>query len=154
MKTLIPLLMFLLLLSISLLGCGGTSENVIAVPIEVRNADNIGAMYFEIIYDSTVLEAVEVRADKLATGADSGYNKDTAGTLIVLVENAPKLNGDGALVKAFFGILNHNATGTLNIVNLQARNLTTLEYIEGTATAGSYDTATKSVYAPLIDFGN
>ena len=40
-----------ILLFILVIGCGGSEAGVIGVPVEVRNAEDIGAIGFELVYD-------------------------------------------------------------------------------------------------------
>ena len=134
------------------LSCGGTEEGIIDVPIEIKNATDVGAVGFEIVYDPNVLAATEVRADELSREAESGYNADTPGRVFIAVQNAPLINGDGILVKAYFKVLDNAGTSTLTLENIQARNGVTLEYIDAQSSSGYFGAADMTVTAPVIDF--
>jgi len=134
------------------LSCSCTGENIIQVPIKIRNATDVGAVWFELVYDPNVLAATEVRADELSSGAESGYNADTPGRVFIAVQNAPLINGDGILVKAYFKVLDNAGTSTLTLENIQARNGVTLEYVDAQSSSGNFVAADMTVTAPVIDF--
>jgi len=141
-----------LVLSLIPLGCD-LEPGTIGVPIEVTNADQVGAIAFNLIYDASVLEAQEVIAKKLAKGASAGYSTNTPGTLVVLVENAPDLNGSGTLVEARFKVLNAEGSTTFKIEVAEALSLETREPVETSVLDGSYSGPQNSVQPPTIVFG-
>jgi len=123
------------------------------MPIEVTNADRVGAIAFNLVYDSSVLEAQAVEVKELATGANASYSTSTPGKLLVLVQNAPNINGSGTLVVAKFKVLNTAGATTLEIEVVEALNLDTGEPVGTSVSDGSYSGTTDSVEPPIIIFG-
>lgn len=134
------------------LSCGGTEEGIIDVPIKIKNATDIGAVGFELVYNPNVLAATEVRVDELSRKANAGFNAATPGRVVIGVENAPLINGDGILVRAYFKVLDYAGTSTFALENIQARNGVTLEYIDTQSSSGNFVAADMTVTAPVIDF--
>ena len=151
MKLLYSLVAFLFIMLL-LVGCSGTDEGTVGVSIEIKNADDIGAVGFNLIYDPSVLSVGDVLRDELATGADSGYNADTPGNLLVVVQNARPINGDGVLVKVFFNLLDESGSSSITLENVVAKNRTTLENVNAGTVPGSFNALDMSVVAPVIDF--
>ncbi len=124
------------------------------IPIEVRNADDIGAIAIELVYDSSVLRVDRVDPAELAEGADAGFNKDDRGRLVVVVQNAPSINGDGTLVTVIFDVMDERGETDLVIEDIQARNFTTHEFVSDQAQGqtGNFRADDMSYVAPAIVF--
>lgn len=134
------------------LSCSCTGESIIDVPVEIKNATDVGAVWFELVYDPNVLAATEVTADELSSGAESGYNADTPGRMFIVVQNGPLIDGDGILVRAYFEVIDYAGTSTFTLENLQARNGVTLELVDAQSSSGNFVAADMSITAPVIDF--
>ncbi len=134
------------------LSCGGTEESIIDVPIEIKNATDVGAVWFDLVYNPDVLTATEVRVDELSRGAEAGFNADTPGRMLIVIQNAPLINGDGILVRAYFEVLDYAGTSTFTLENIQAMNGVTLEYVDAQSSSGNFAAADMTVTAPVIDF--
>ncbi len=134
------------------LSCSTTGEDIIDVPINIKNATDVGAVGFDLVYNSDVLTATEVSVDDLSRGAEAGYNADTPGRLYIAVQNAPLINGDGILVRAYFEVVDHAGISTFTLENIQARNGVTLEYVEAQSSGGNFVAADMTITAPVIDF--
>lgn len=134
------------------LSCGGTEEGIINVPVKITNATDIGAVAFDLVYNPYVLTVTEVKVDELSIRADAGFDADTPGRVFIAVQNAPLINGDGILVRAYFIILDYAGTSTFTLENIQARNGVTLEYVDAQSSSGNFVAADMTVTAPVIDF--
>lgn len=140
-----------LLLMMIALGCD-LGEGSIGVPIELKNADRVGAVAFTLLYDSTVLEVEGVEMRALARGATAGYNADTPGELFVSITNAPNISGNGTLVEVKFKVLDDAGSSTLQIEVLGALNLDTQEPVETVVSDGLFSAADNSTDPPVITF--
>jgi hypothetical protein len=141
----------LLIIMVSATGCSGSGS--VTIPIKIENADNIGAIALELVYNATVLRVIDVNIVDMSQGAESGYNTDTPGKLILIIQNAPDINGSGTLVDANFEVLTQGGGSALTLQNVQARDLTTLQDIPTSTIAGSYQVADNAVISPVIVFG-
>ncbi len=98
-----------------------------SVPIQVRGANNVGAVQFEITYDSTLLTPLKVEAGSFIPNALVEFNTETPGRLAIGLVTVTPINGDGELVTARFKI---NGTQgqviPLTLANAQAWDETTL----------------------------
>ena len=138
----------------SLLGCGGTQEGEINVSINVQDADRIGAIQFELVYDANVLQVNDVRLDALGRAAQAGYNAETPGRLFVVIQNAPNIDGDGKICWIYFQVLNETGTSNLVLENVISKSLDTQELVESTTTPGTFNAATDSITSPIIVYSN
>ena len=124
------------------------------LPIQIRGADDVGALGFELVYDELLLEAIGVTPDDFAKGPDAGFNIDIPGRVKVVIQNAPNINGDGTVVTIQFKLLWDSGTTDLVIEAIQARNMTTHEYISEQAQAepGNFRADDMSYMTPTIVF--
>lgn len=141
----------LLMLSALVVGCG-TGGGGLGVPIKVENADHVGAVAFNLLYDSTVLEVTAVNVGDLAKGSSAQWAIVGTGQLKVVVQNA-NMNGDGTLVTVKCKALNTTGSSTLVIQVLGATSGNTGEDVGTQVTDGSFSAADESVEAPVIIFG-
>jgi hypothetical protein len=133
----------------------GTNEDAqaISVPIKMANARNVGGVGFELLYDSTILEAREVAKGSLASGANAQYNLDTPGRIVIVVTDAKGISGDGTLVKVLFKVLTTAGSTTLVPMNVDARDNDTSASLDTHVAQGSFSAQDGSVVAPVITFG-
>ena len=124
------------------------------LPVQVRGADEIGAIAFELVYDATLLDPTLVDPDELAKGANAGFNDDNPGRLVVVVQNAPSIDGDGTLVTIQFDVLRDSGTSDLVLENVQARSLATLEFVSPMVQPGNVVAEDLSYVAPTFVFGS
>jgi len=139
------------LLAVVAVGCARPSQ--VTVPVEVINASDIGAISFELVYDSSALEATKVVDVGFAKGASAGFNADTPGRLLVVVQNAPTMNGDNELVEVQFDVLKDNGQATLALENIQARVVTSGALLTPQTQPGSVQLDGSSYVSPQIVFG-
>jgi len=141
----------LLMLSALVVGCG-TGRGGLSVPIKIENADHVGAISFNLLYDSSVLKVTAVNVGDLAKGSSAQWAIVGTGQLKVVVQNA-NINGDGTLVTVKCKGLNATGSSTLVIQVLGATSGNTGEDVETQVTDGSLSAADESVEAPVIIFG-
>ena len=141
----------LLMLSALVVGCG-TAGGGLGVPIKIENADHVGAISFNLLYDSSVLKVTAVNVGDLAKGSSAQWAIVGTGQLKVVVQNA-NINGDGTLVTVKCKALNTTGSSTLVIQVLGATSANTGEDVGTQVTDGSFSASDDSVEAPVISFG-
>jgi Cohesin domain len=132
-------------------GCG-TGGGGLSVPIKIENADHVGAISLNLLYDSTVLEVTAVNLGAPARGGDGAWQITGLGTLKVVVKDA-NINGAGTLATVKCKALNTTGSSTLVIQVLGAIGADSGEDVETQVIEGSYSAADDSVEAPVISFG-
>jgi hypothetical protein len=151
-KPLVVLCLTIFLAALSI-GCSaGGEKGDISVPVNIENANHVGVVVFELTYDSRVLEAGSVDKGTLARGADARYVTTKPGTLLVVVEKAPNIDGDGTLVVAYFKVLDEAGSSTFTIDILEARDSNTGEVLVPQVSDGSFVASDMSVEPPVITF--
>ena len=153
-KRIVQLVLFasIALLAVApVVGCG-TGGGGLGVPIKIENADHVGAISFNLLYDSSVLKVTAVNVGDLAKGSSAQWAIVGTGQLKVVVQNA-NINGDGTLVTVKCKALNTTGSSTLVIQVLGATSGNTGEDVGTQVTEGRYSAADDSVEAPVIIFG-
>ncbi len=141
----------ILLLSALVAGCA--TEGSLSLPIKIENADHVGAIAFNLVYDPAVLEVTAVNVGVLARGSTAQWAIERPGQLKVIVQNAKNINGDGLLVAVKCRVLNSAGSSTLVIQVLEARSANTGELVETKVTEGTFTASDESFEAPVISFG-
>jgi hypothetical protein len=141
----------IVLLSAMGAGCS-TGGGGVSLPIKVENADHVGAIALNLLYDSSVLKVTAVNVGAPARGSDAAWQITGPGTLKLVVKNA-NINGDGTLVTVKCKALNTTGSSTLAIQILGATSGNTGEDVGTQVTDGSFSAADESVEAPVIIFG-
>ena len=142
----------IVLLSTLVAGCG-TGGGGVSMPISIENADHVGAIAFNLLYDSTVFEVTAVNVGALARNSAAQWSVEKPGQLKVIVQNARNINGDGTLVAVKCKVLNKTGSSTLVIQVLEARSANTGEVVETQVSEGSFSASDMSIEAPVISFG-
>jgi len=142
----------LLMLSALLVGCG-TGGGGLSVPVKIENADHVGAISFNLLYDSSVLKVTAVNVGDLAKGSSAQWAIVGPGKLKVVVQNAKNISGDGTLVTVKCKALDTTGSSTLVIQVLGATSANTGEDVGTQVTDGSFSASDDSVEAPVISFG-
>lgn len=150
-KFLVCLSAIVLLLTL-VVGCG-TGGGGVDVPIKIENADHLGSIAFNLLYDSTVLEVTAVNVGSLARGSNAQWAIEKPGQLLVGVQNAKNIDGKGTLVAVKCKVLNTTGSTTFAILVLEARSANTGELVETQVSEGSFSASDMSIEAPVIDFG-
>ncbi len=103
--------------------CQGLSGAEIKAPIHAREAEGIGSLQMEVVYDPTLLEPTEVEEGTMLPGAMLAFNVVAPGRLRVAVVGDPQtpVRGDGELVVVKFKVLGQAGRECpLNIEHAQA----------------------------------
>ena len=82
----------------------GTGSTV-NVPIEVAGAEKVGALQFDVIYDSSVLTAEGAKAGPLAENALIEVKTDKPGRLFIALVTTDGINGSGTVATASFKVI-------------------------------------------------
>jgi hypothetical protein len=103
--------------------CQGATGDEIKAPIQAREAEGIGSLQMEVVYDPTLLEPMEVEEGKMLPGAMLAFNVVEPGRLRVAVVGDPQkpVRGDGELAVVKFKVLGAaGKQGPLSIEHAQA----------------------------------
>ncbi len=137
-------------------GCGGGSdddgggENII--PVQVKNADGVGALHIELVYDSSIIEVTDVTLGSLGKNGQVDYEVESPGRVTIGFIDAMGMSGSGDVVEIEF---TENADGKSSLVleNVVATDAETLYDLVVNTTPGSLDTAEGDHQAPVINMG-
>jgi len=137
-------------------GCGGGSdddgggENII--PIQVNNADGLGALHIELVYDSSIIEVTDVTLGSLGENGQVDYELGTPGRVIIGFIDAMGMNGSGDVVEIEF-TENSDGKSSLVLENVVATDAETLYDMVVQTSAGSLDTNNDASTTPVINIG-
>lgn len=156
----LPIVVLLVvLLALTLANCAPkaapteTLPEEVSIPINAENANNIGALHLELVYDPMVLEPTEVEKGMLAGNAMLESNIDTPGRIVIGMIDASGISGNGPLAVISFRLVGANGmTSALTLEKLTAHDATTLMDIPTRATPGSFTVKDYSFKPPVILF--
>ena len=83
----------------------GAAGSTVDVAIEVANAEKVGALQFEVVYDSSVLEAQSAKAGALASDSLIEVKTDKPGRLFIALVTTNGINGSGTVATASFRVI-------------------------------------------------
>jgi len=151
------LLVLMLVMALALGGCNlipipKSAAGVVGVPINFSGASNAGSLHIELVYDSTMLEATEVKAGKLGGNAVIESNLGTPGRAIIGIIDAVGINGDGSVVTVSFKTKGKEGTSSLTLENIEAYDAETLYDIITRTSPGEFVAKDSSFTAPVITF--
>lgn len=125
----------------------------VSIPINAEDANNIGALHLELIYDPAVLEPTEVEKGMLARNAMLESSTDTPGRVVIGMIDAAGINGNGSLAVISFRVVGKDGmTSPLILEKLTAHDATTLVDVPTKATSGSFTVKDRSFTTPIILF--
>lgn len=125
----------------------GGGENM--VPIQVQNANGLGALHIEVVYDSSIVEVTEVSLAGIAENGQVDYEVSNRGRVVIGLIDAMGMNGSGDVVEISF---NEKAEGnsSLTLENVSATDANTLYDLVTETTDGSLNTKNDTMKAPVI----
>ena len=128
----------------------GGGENII--PVKVKNAERLGALHIELVYDSSILEVTGVTLGSLGENGQVDYEVESGRVIIGFID-AMGMSGSGDVVKISF---TENASGKSSLVleNVVATDAETLYDLVVQTSAGSLDTDNDTSTAPVINIGS
>ncbi len=124
----------------------------IAIAVQVKNADNLGAIHIELVYDAAILEASEVKLGDLGENGQVDYDLATPGRVVIGVIDAMGMNGSGDIVEVSFDE-KKSGRSQLNLENVMATDAETLYDLVAITSSGSIDTEEGTSKAPVINLG-
>lgn len=131
---------------------GKEEVSLILVPVEVNGANKLGSLYGEMVYDPKVLFPVDVGNGSIAKDALLEYSIKIPGRVIFGIVDEKSIDGDGAIVIIRFQPLDGNATSQLELQNVVVHDVTAINQLTATISAGSVATKGQSVTSPEITF--
>ena len=141
--------------ALSMTGCikivreGGPASGGLEVPVNANGASNVGSLEFELVYDSTALQAVGVEKGTLAGNAMMDFTTARPGRVWVGIVDSNGINGNGSLVVVSFqGVGEGAATGQLTLENVEAYDAQTLIDIITQTTPGNLSTPPAISFTP------
>ncbi len=136
------------------LGLSDSASGEVSVPIQARNADDLGAVHIELGYDADVLTPVDVKAGALSGDAMMEYDTDTPGWVVISVVDSAGMSGDGSLAVVEFEVTGDgDGSSPLTLDNIEAWDATNVFDVPAQSTPGSFTSSGNSVEAPLLTFG-
>jgi len=133
-------------------GGGGDSDSEVRVSINFQSASNVGSVSIELTYDSTVLEATDVKSGELASNAMMEYNIDNPGLVIIGIVDSSGINGDGVVAELGFNVVDADGTSPLTLDTVETHDATTLIDIINETSDGSFTAKGNTVIAPVVRF--
>ena len=143
-------IVIMMMLVLPLTACGGAGAS--AISINLTNANDVGSLHIELVYDPAIIEVTAVKAGKLAQGAVVDSNISAPGRAIIGIVNANGIAGTGVVASVSFKAKAKMGTSALTLENVKAYSAEKLQEIMTTVSAGQYDTKSKKVTAPSITF--
>ena len=139
------------------LGCGGGSDDddggANVVPVQVKNADGVGALHIEVIYDSSIVEVSDVKLGDLGENGQIDYEVESPGRVVIGFIDAMGMSGSGDVVEIEFTI-SAEGESSLTLENVVATDAETLYDLVVQTSAGSLDTDDDTSTAPVITIGS
>lgn len=81
-------------------------------PISVADANQLGGLGFTLMYDTTVLEFIEVQNVELSNNAMIVFNEAERGQILISMIDANGMNGNGLLMEIKFTAIGEIGTGS------------------------------------------
>jgi hypothetical protein len=122
------------------------------IPVNLKDAGNVGGLSFDLVYDPAVLEVTAVKAGTLAQNALIDSNTKTPGHLIIGIVSSSSINGSGAVANVTFKSKATTGTSTLTLEKVEAYSADKLQDIRTQVSAGQFNAKDSSSIAPSISF--
>ncbi len=153
----VMVVVLVVVLVIALGGGGGGDDDggvvgEVNVPVNLQGTSNVGSISIELTYDSTVLEATDVKSGNLASNAMMEHNIENPGRVIIGIIDSSGINGDGTVATVSFNVVDSEGTSTLTLDKVETHDATTLVDIINETSDGSFVAKEQSVIAPLVSF--
>lgn len=154
------LVIVLIVVLVIVLGGGSSDEDSggtvgeVSVPVNLQGASNVGSISIELTYDSTVLEATEVKAGELTKSAMLEYNINNPGKIIIGIIDSSGINGDGTVAEIRFNTVDSGGASPLTLNTVETHDATSLIDIINETSDGSFTAEGNAVTAPLVAFAD
>jgi len=126
-------------------------DGVLRVPIEVKQAENIGSLMIQLSYDPDVMNAIEVKSSQLTSDSMLEYNTEVPGLVLVGIVDAEGINGDGAIAEITFDIVQNAETTLILFDQLEAYDVETLIDVQFVTNHGLYSFKDDTLVIPMIE---
>jgi len=126
-------------------------DGVLRVPIEVKQAENIGSLMIQLSYDPATMSALEVKSSQLTTNSMIEYNTKVPGLVLVGIVDTEGINGDGAIAEISFDIVQNAETTLILIDQLEAYDVETLIDVQFVTNHGLYSFEDDTLVIPMIE---
>lgn len=126
---------------------------VVAVPIFLEGATNVGSLEFVLIYEPTVLAVTKVEPGALASNALLESSARTPGLVWAGMIDANGISGDGPVAVVTFTVIGVGESSTLlTLENVVAHDATSLLDIITLSSPGSFTVKDRSLTPPSLGF--
>jgi len=135
------------------LGAPGQQESAeFEMPVELRNANEVGSVQFELMYDPDVLKLLEVVTATAPSTTMIDSNTDSAGRAIIGIVDEGGIDGEALSLSMRFGILQKGAGCSLTIENVVAYDAATISPVSASPTLGEFRGDAWSLTPPVLVF--
>ena len=124
------------------------------VPINLRNAHDIGCLQLELTYDPELLKVLEVIEGDLSSTMMVEFNTDSPGRVVIGIVDEEGINGDVLAATVKFEVLQRGTPCTLSIANAVAYDVATLNTVPSSSTPGAFEGDADSVTFPVLMFSS
>ncbi|MBN2462129.1 MAG: hypothetical protein JXB43_00845, partial [Dehalococcoidia bacterium] len=139
------------IVTVVLLTTSGVKE--VSVPIEVKDAANVGSLHLELVYDRDILNAVAVESGTAVGDALFEYNINTPGQLMIGLVSNQGIPQDGSIAIVTFEVIGRSKMSTsLSLENVAAYDAATLAAIPISALTGNVAIKDGSFTPPTLLF--
>ena len=153
-KILAIIIVAVMVVTVFVPACGGGSDDedggANVVPVQVKNADGVGALHIEVVYDSSIIEVADVTLGSLGENGQVDYEVESPGRVIIGFIDAMGMSGSGDVVEIEF-TENSDGKSSLALENVVATDAETLYDLVVQTSAGSLDTDDDTSMAPVIN---
>ena len=156
-KTLAVIIVAVMAVAVFIPACGGGSddedggENII--PIQLNNADGVGALHIEVVYDSSIIEVADVTLGSLGENGQLDYEVKSPGRVVIGFIDAMGMSGSGDVVEIEF-TEKTDGKSSLVLENVVATDAETLYDLVVQTSGGSLDTSNDTSTTPVINIGS
>ncbi len=111
----------------------GAAGDIVEVPINLEEAEDVGSMDVSLTYDPAVLQAVGVGAGELGGNAYIESNMASEGEVIIALADSSGITGDGSVAVVSFKVLGDvGSSSTLSLSDVAVHNTDLVEVISPT----------------------
>jgi hypothetical protein len=133
-------------------GCSEPESDIytVEVPVIIRDAENIGVLHVELLYDDRLAEPVAVKKGDLVGDGIFSYSIDNPAVVVIGISRMA-LNGNGTIAEIKFRV-NGAAVLPVDLVltNVLGRDASTNIKLDLDFTHGSIDSQEKTFVSPEI----
>jgi len=122
------------------------------MPIELRNADAVGSVQFDLMYDPDVLRLLEVLIGEKPSTTMVDFNTDSVGRAVIGIVDEEGIDGDALSLSVRFSILQKGAGSSLTIENVVAYDAATVSPVSASPMSGEFGADTGLVTPPVLAF--